>query len=151
MMIFQPQFCHCSLCIHLSWINPIAISLQCRCSRDLTRWFLLTLNHYGSSTLLFGCNQKPTHNRVKSAPENLFIQLISTLFTDSFHKNFSSYNPLLIFLKLFCSKNNHYNISQIISLVFTLFTQSTTLVIVSAFSPSIYSAKKFFMLKLNSS
>ena len=39
---FNHKFCHCSLCILVCWIKPIAIWLQCQGSLDLAELSLLT-------------------------------------------------------------------------------------------------------------
>ena len=96
-MIFQSQFYHCSQCIQLSWIDTIAIWLQCHSSRDLLQLFLMTLIHYASSTSLLRYKQYSTRNPVNSAPTNL----LQTTISDSLHGPFSQ--------KLFNLKTRLYN------------------------------------------
>ena len=82
-MLFQPNFCHCSRCIHLGWLNKILIWLHCHCSRDLAQLFLITWFYYASSTLLLRGKHNSTRNPVKIVPGNWFLQFIWTLFTET--------------------------------------------------------------------
>ena len=99
---FYLIFCHCSPCIHVSLIIPIAIWLQRHCSRDLVQLILITLIHYASSTSLLRCKQSSTRDPVKSAPTKMVHPYKLDFFTDSFRKNYSFYFRFSIVLKLFC-------------------------------------------------